>query len=82
MEMILDRKIADRRLFPAIDLAASGTRKEHLLLSPPELATMAALRRRLLNMQPHMQVEQLLLALDRYKTNAELVGAPQAAARM
>ncbi|MBI1337864.1 MAG: transcription termination factor Rho [Phycisphaera sp.] len=77
MELILDRKIAERRLFPAIDLAASGTRKEHLLLSEPELQTMAALRRRLLNMQPPMQVEQLLRALERFKTNADLVGNPQ-----
>jgi len=80
MELILDRKIAEQRVFPAINLAASGTRKEHLLLSEPELQTMSALRRRLLNMQPVMQVEQLLKALERFKTNAELVGAPQSPA--
>lgn len=77
MELILDRKIAEQRVFPAIDLAASGTRKEEKLLSPNEVATMSALRRRLLNMQPVMQVEQLLKALERFKTNAELVGNPQ-----
>ncbi len=77
MELILDRKIAERRLFPAIDLAASGTRKEHLLMNESELATMTALRRRLLNMPPPMQVEQLLKALERFKTNLELVGNPQ-----
>jgi transcription termination factor Rho len=81
MELILDRKIAERRLFPAIDLAASGTRKEHLLLTPPELQTMTALRRRLLAMQPPVQIEQLLKALERFKTNAELVGNPQSPAR-
>ncbi len=80
MELILDRKIAERRIFPAIDLAGSGTRKEHLLLSPQEMQTMSALRRRLLNMQPPQQVEQLLKALERFKTNAELVGAPQSPA--
>jgi len=80
MELILDRKIAERRFFPAIDLAASGTRKEHLLLSPKELETMAALRRRLLNMPAPQQVEQLLKALERFKTNAELVGAPNSPA--
>jgi len=80
MELILDRKIAEQRVFPAINLAASGTRKEHLLLSESELQTMSALRRRLLNMNPVMQVEQLLKALDRFKTNAELVGAPQSPA--
>jgi transcription termination factor Rho len=78
MELILDRKIAERRFFPAIDLAASGTRKEHLLLPPNELTTMTALRRRLMNMAPPQQVETLLRALDRFKTNAELVGSPQA----
>lgn len=77
MELILDRKIAEQRVFPAINLAASGTRKEHLMLSQQELQTVTALRRRLLNMQPVMQVEQLLKALERFKTNADLVGNPQ-----
>lgn len=75
MELILDRKISERRLFPAINLAASGTRKEDLLLSEPELKTMSALRRRLLEMHPHQQVEQLLAALKRFPTNAALVGS-------
>ncbi|MEQ9461650.1 MAG: transcription termination factor Rho [Phycisphaeraceae bacterium] len=79
MELILDRKIAERRLFPAIDLAASGTRKEHKLMAEPELATVNALRRRLLNMQPMTQIEQLLKALERFPTNADLVGGPQSA---
>lgn len=74
MELILDRKISERRLFPAIDLAASGTRKENLLLTEDELKTMSALRRRLLAMPPHQQVEQLLAALKRFPTNATLVG--------
>ncbi len=81
MELILDRSIAERRLFPAINLAASGTRKEHLLMSEAELQTMAAIRRRLLNMPPPMQVEQLLKAMERFKTNADLVGSPQSPAR-
>ncbi len=77
MELILDRKIAERRLFPAINLAASGTRKEHLLLTSAEETTITALRRRLLNMQPPVQVEQLLRAMERFKTNEDLVGNPQ-----
>jgi len=77
MELILDRKISERRLFPAINLAASGTRKEHLLLGETEMTTITALRRRLLNMQPPVQVEQLLRAMERFKTNIELVGNPQ-----
>ncbi len=74
MELILDRKISERRLFPAINLAASGTRKEHLLMPESELKTTTALRRRLQAMHPHQQVEQLLAALQRYPTNAALVG--------
>ena len=77
MELILDRKIAEKRIFPAIDLAASGTRKEHLLLSEPQLETMTALRRRLLQMPPDQQMEQLLRAMERFSTNDELVGNPQ-----
>ncbi len=80
MELILDRKVADRRLYPAIDLAASGTRKEHLLVSDAELNTMTALRRRLLNMPPIQQIEQLLRALERFETNADLIGNPQSPA--
>ncbi len=75
MELILDRRIAERRLFPAINLAESGTRKEDKLLTEMELKTMTALRRRLLAMHPHQQVEQLLAALQRFPTNAALVGS-------
>jgi transcription termination factor Rho len=77
MELILDRKIAEQRIFPAIDLAASGTRNEDRLIPKEELTTVNALRRRLLNMNPVMQVEQLLKAIDRFPTNADLVGSPQ-----
>ncbi|MCC6969792.1 MAG: hypothetical protein IT434_06170, partial [Phycisphaerales bacterium] len=59
----------------SINLAASGTRKEHLLMSEREMNTMTALRRRLLQMPPPMQIEQLLNALKRFKTNDELVGS-------
>ena len=75
MELILDRKISERRLFPAINLAASGTRKEHLLMEDQELKTVTALRRRLISMPPHMQIEQLLAALARFPTNSALVGS-------
>jgi len=74
MELVLDRSVAERRLFPAINLAASGTRKEDLLMGEQELSTVTALRRRLMNMPPHQQIEQLLGALKRFGTNAELVG--------
>ena len=75
MELILDRKVAERRLFPAIDLAASGTRKEELLLDAKTLGTVTALRKRMMNMPPHVQVEQLLAAMKRFETNDQLVGS-------
>ena len=69
MELILDRAISEKRIYPAINLAASGTRKEDLLMGEEELKTVSALRRRLMNMPPHVQVEQLLGAMQRFKTN-------------
>ncbi|MSR45114.1 MAG: transcription termination factor Rho [Phycisphaerales bacterium] len=75
MELILDRSISEKRLFPAINLAASGTRKEHLMLSERELKTITALRRRLIAMPPHVQIEQLLAALKRFPTNDALIGS-------
>ena len=73
MELILDRSISEQRLFPAINLAASGTRKEDLLMGEQELKTVTALRRRLINMKPATQIEQLLAAMQRFETNADLV---------
>ncbi len=75
MELILDRKISERRLFPAINLAASGTRKENLLMTEQELKTVTALRRRLMSMPPPVQIEQLLAAVQRFPSNAGLVGS-------
>jgi len=74
MELILDKSISEQRLFPAINLAASGTRKEDLLMTPAECKTVIALRRRLLNMKPPVQIKQLLAALERFETNEQLVG--------
>ncbi len=80
MELVLNRKIAEKRIFPAIDLAASGTRKEEKLMTEAEVTTINALRRRLMNMPPEMQVESLLKAMNRFETNADLVGNPQSPA--
>lgn len=74
MELILDRKISERRLFPAINLAESGTRKDEKLLTENEVKTITALRRRLMSMKPPDQIEQLLVALKRFPTNQALVG--------
>ena len=75
MELILNRKVAERRLYPAMDVAASGTRKEDKLLTEEELAASGSLRRKLLNMQPPQQIEQLHKVLDRFETNDALVEA-------
>jgi transcription termination factor Rho len=74
MELILDRSITEKRLFPAINLAASGTRKENLLIADKELQTITALRRQLLTMPPHVQIEKLLAAVQKTPTNARLLG--------
>ena len=73
MELILDRSISEQRLYPAINLADSGTRREDLLLDEVEFKTVTALRRRLMNMKPAIQIEQLLKALSRFPTNDALV---------
>ena len=75
MELILDRSISDKRIYPAINLASSGTRKEALLMGAEELKTVNALRRRLMNMPPPVQVEQLLGAVERFPTNQSMISS-------
>ncbi len=74
-ELVLSRELAERRVFPAIDLIASGTRKEELLLSPPALAAARVLRQRMARMTPLSAMTDLLTDLKRYPTNAELIRA-------
>jgi transcription termination factor Rho len=71
MELVLDRKIADRRIFPAIDIARSGTRKEELLLDQEEMNRVYLLRNFLGDMPPAEAIEFLLLRLQRTKNNRE-----------
>ena len=73
MEMVLDRKLADRRIFPAMDISLSGTRKEELLLSPEMLPRIHALRRVLVDMKPVEAMEKLLSRLAKTKTNTEFL---------
>jgi transcription termination factor Rho len=72
-ELVLSRELADRRIFPAIDLVASATRREELLLSDAALATSRALRRILGNAAPIDAMQRLLDDLKRFKTNAEYI---------
>jgi transcription termination factor Rho len=72
-ELILDRTIADRRIWPAIDITRSGTRKEELLLDPEELRRVWILRKVLNDMQPNEAMELLLEKVKKTKTNAEFL---------
>ena len=71
MELVLDRKISDRRIFPAIDIQRSGTRKEELLLSQEELNRVYLLRNFLGDMPPTEAIEFLLERMRRTKNNKE-----------
>ncbi len=71
MELVLDRKIADRRIFPAIDIQRSGTRREELLLEKEELNRVYLLRNFLSDMPPAEAIEFLLQRMARTKTNKE-----------
>ncbi len=69
MELVLDRRLADRRIFPAIDIGQSGTRKEEKLLQPDELRQIALLRRSLSNLPPVAAMESLVKILAQYPSN-------------
>ncbi len=73
MELVLDRHVADKRIFPAIDLNRSGTRKEDLLLSETELARIYLLRNFLSDMPPAEAIEFLLSRMKKVKTNQEFL---------
>ncbi|GAB62010.1 MAG: transcription termination factor Rho [Candidatus Jettenia sp.] len=73
MELHLDRKLADRRLFPAIDITRSGTRKEELVVNTEELKRMWVLRKVLNEMNPIEAMELLKNRLAKTKTNAEFL---------
>src|SRR6184192_1202152 len=72
-ELRLSRALADRRVYPAVDVAASGTRREELLADPATVAAKQQLRRALVGLPPEKAMEGLLAQLRRNKTNAELL---------
>jgi transcription termination factor Rho len=73
MELRLDRKLADKRIYPAIDIEASGTRKEELLFDQKELTQVWKLRRVLLALEPGAALELLIDRLKTTKSNAEFL---------
>ena len=75
MEIILDRRLSDKRIFPAIDLKRSGTRREELLLSQNVLNKIWILRKILSDMTPDEAMEFLLQKMKLYRTNEEFLKA-------
>ena len=73
MELKLDRKLADKRIFPAVDVDASGTRKEEILMAPDELKTVWKLRRVLHALDQQQAIELLLGKLRETKSNFEFL---------
>lgn len=73
MEINLDRRLVDKRIFPAIDIEKSGTRKEELLFHPDELQRIWILRRALNTMNPVEAMELLVEKLKKTKSNAEFL---------
>ena len=73
MELVLDRKLSEKRKFPAIDIPKSGTRREDLLLSPEELEAVDHMRKALNGMRSDEAVENILNMFSRTRSNKELI---------
>ncbi len=73
MELVLDRRLADRRVWPAIDITQSGTRREEKLLPPEVLRAVTMLRRTLATMHPVEAMEQLTAKLAKFPSNREFI---------
>ena len=72
MELTLDRNLSNQRIYPALNIAQSGTRKEEKLLDEKQLNAARNVRRHLINMQPAQAMKFLLEALAKHKTNQSL----------
>ena len=73
MELVLDRKLADRRVWPSMDITQSGTRREEKLLPPDMLHAITMLRRTLSTMHPVDAMEQLTAKLSKFKSNHDFI---------
>ena len=74
-ELVLSRELSERRVFPAIDIVASGTRKEELLLTSQGLSAARNLRQRISRQTPLAAMNDLLVDFKRHKSNADLIAA-------
>ncbi len=75
MEIVLSREISSRRIYPAVDIAKSGTRKEELLLEPDELEKVRKLRRKLLELGSVDAARELVELLQKHPSNKELLAS-------
>jgi transcription termination factor Rho len=73
MELVLDRKVSDQRIYPAVDIFLSGTRREELLLPEEHLHKINVIRRGLAGHKPIEAIERLLHFIRKYPTNAEML---------
>ncbi len=73
MELVLDRKISDQRIYPAVDIFLSGTRREELLLQPWELEKINLIRRGLAGHKPGEAIERLLMFVKKFPTNEQML---------
>jgi transcription termination factor Rho len=73
MEIVLSREIANQRIFPAMDIAKSSTRREELLLDSKDIEKVRVLRRALTSLKPAEGARKLVELLEKYPTNAELL---------
>ena len=74
MELVLDRQLSDRRIFPAINVTLSGTRKEELIVSPPELNFARSLRNMLNDSAtPADSMDNVIKAMKKFKSNADFI---------
>ncbi len=73
MELVLDRKVSDQRIYPAVDIFLSGTRREELLLPEDQLHKINVIRRGLAGHKPIEAIERLLHFIRKYPTNAEML---------
>ncbi len=78
MELVLDRKIAEKRIYPAVDIFKSGTRKEDLLLDPKDLNKIWVLRKYLSDYSPNEAMEFMIDKLGKTKTNEQFLAAMNA----
>ncbi len=73
MELVLDRKISDLRIYPAVDIFLSGTRREELLLEPWELEKINLIRRGLAGHKPDEAIQRLLMFVKKFPTNKQML---------